>query len=427
MRKLAALALLLLIAAPFLGLAGPAAAHADLDWTSPAEGKTLNVCPAGVLMHFSEAVAAGGLTATAGKAVLNAGPALDDKTFLVKTQGHCPGHHLALGWRTVSADDGHVASGMVDYRIGLGPSPTVAAPALARAGTPFLGSQQATVTLRALGYAALAAFIGGLVFLGVAWPEGAEVRSARAVLVISVLVGALTSLGDLYAAAARTTSSYDIGAALDQPFGREFAAMVLGWLLAGVVVVDLLQRGTSVLTRLGWRTSAAVTGGALIFLEGRSAHASQAAASAWGTAADFLHVACMSIWVGGLMMLVVCVLPRRRIHELDEVVPRFSTLAQITIIGVVASGLLLVSVVLAPVPNIWSTHYVRVLAIKILLLGVALAAAMFSKRWMDRRASSHGGRLFGVRGIALSIGAEAVLAIGVLTAAGTLVSSSPGL
>ena len=427
MRKLATLALLLLIAAPVLGIAGPAAAHADLDWTSPAEGKALKACPADVVMHFSEAVATGGLTATTGTVVLNARPTVDDQTFLVQTQGHCQAHHLALGWRTISADDGHVASGMVDYRIGLHRSPAMAVPILTTAVTPFLGSQQATVTLRALGYTALAAFIGGLVFLGFAWPAGAEVRSARIVLVGSVLLGALTSLGDLYAAAARTTASYDIRAALDQPFGREFAAMALVWLLAGVVVVDLLQRGRTVLTRVGWRISAAVAGGALIFLEGRSAHASQAAAPAWGTAGDFLHVACMSIWVGGLLMLVVCVLPRRRIDELDEVVPRFSTVAQIAVVGVIASGLLLVSVVLAPVPDIWGTHYARVLALKVLLLGVALGAAMFSKRWVDRRTSSRGRLSVGVRGIALSVGAEAVLAIGVLAAAGTLVSSSPGL
>lgn len=426
MRKLAALALLALVVTPILGIAGPAAAHAELDWTRPTTGTALKSCPVDVLMHFTEAVATGGLTVTTNKALLSVQAAVDNQTFIVATRTHCQAHGLALAWRTVSADDGHVASGVVSYRIGNDP-PMAVAPTLSSPSTPFLGSQPATVALRVLGYVALAGFIGGLVFLCIAWPAGAEVRSARVALVLSVVLGVATSVGNLYAAAARATSTYDVGSALDQPFGREFAAMALAWLLAGIVVVDLLQRGSAVLDRIGWRLSAVLVGSALIFLEGRTAHASQAADSAWGAAGDFLHVACMSIWVGGLLMLVACVLPRRHLPELDEVVPRFSTLAQIAVIGVVVSGLLLVCVVLAPIPDLWHTHYLRILGIKLLVLGGALAAAMFSKRWVDRRAQRLGRRWVGVRGIAVSVSAEAGLALGVLAAAGTLVSSSPGL
>lgn len=409
-----------------IGLAAPASAHAELDWTTPSTGAPLKACPAHVVMHFTEAVAGGGLTVSAGKAVLTSQAAVDNQTFVVTTAGHCARDSLLLSWRTVSADDGHVANGDLTFRVGVARA-TSAPMAVGTPDTPPLGTQQAAVAFRTLGYVALACFLGGLVFLCVVWPEGAQVRSSRRVLVLAIIAGVASSLGSLVAVAAQTTSSYDVGAVLDQAFGREYAAMALLWLLAGIIVVDLLQRGRGVLDRPGWRVAAALAGGGLIFMEGRTAHASQSSTSAWGTASDLLHVACMSVWVGGLIMLVACVLPRRRIDELDAVVPRFSVLAQMAVIGVVASGVLLVCEVIAPVPNFWETHYVHVLLIKLGVLAGALGAAFFSKRWVDRRMATSGRRSAGVGAIALSVGVETALAIGLLVAAGTLVSSSPGL
>jgi len=348
MRRSSVLVTLLLAAAVALGIAGPASAHAELAWVTPSTSTPLKSCPVDVVMRFTEAVATDGLTVTAGRSVLPVQAAVDNQTFVVTTRGHCQPQGLGLAWRTVSADDGHVASGMVSYRFGATRAVAVGAAATAPT-TPLLGSSQATIALRTIGYLALAGFIGGLVFLCLAWPAGAEVRSSRVVLVVSVLAGVVSSIGDLFAAAARTTSSYDLGGALEQPYGREFAAMAMLWLLAGVVVVDLLQRGSAVLDRFAWRVSAVLVGGGLILIEGRSAHATQAVDSGWGTVSDFLHVTSMSVWVGGLLMLVGCVLPRRRLDELDEVVPRFSGLAQMAVAGIVASGLLLVCVVLAPV------------------------------------------------------------------------------
>lgn len=421
------LATLALSVAVVVGLAAPASAHAELDWTTPSAGAPIKVCPAHVIMHFTEAVATGGLTVSVGKVDLASQAAVDNQTFVVTTAGHCGPHSLLLSWRTVSADDGHVASGQVAFKIGGAPSTASPVAAVSTPRPPMLGTQQAAIAFRSLGYLGLAGFIGGLVFLCLVWPEGAQVRSSRFVLVLSVVAGVASSVGSLVAVAAQTTSSYDIGAVLDQAFGREYAATTMLWVLAGIVVVDLLQRGRDVLDRLGWRVAAVFAAAGLIFMEGRTAHASQSANSAWGTASDFLHITCMSIWVGGLIMLVACVLPRRHIDELDEVVPRFSTLAQIAVIGVVASGVLLVCEVIAPIPDFWATRYTHVLLIKLGVLAAALGAAFFSKRWIDRRAASAGRRAVGVRGIAISIGAEAALAIGVLIAAGTLVSSSPGL
>lgn len=427
MRIRSLLAILLLSLGMVGGLAAPASAHAELDWTSPAIGASLKECPAHVIMHFTEAVATGGLTVSAGRVRLDAQAAVDNETFVVTTGGHCAPHALTLAWRTVSADDGHVAAGNVAFKIGAARSVVAPVAALVPPTTPALGTTQAAAAFRTLGYLALAGFIGGLVFLSMVWPEGAQVRSSRRVLVLSVVAGVASSVGALFSVAAQTTGSYDVGAVLDQAFGREYAATALLWLLAGLVVVDLLQRGRGALERAGWRVSAVLAGGGLVFIEGRSAHASQSAQSAWGTASDFLHVTCMSVWVGGLIMLVACVLPRRHVDELDVVVPRFSTLAQVAVVGVVASGVLLVCEVIAPIPDFWNTHYTRVLAVKLMVLAAALGAAFFSKRWVDRRTAATSRRSVGVRSIALSVGAEAALAVGVLMAAGTLVSSSPGL
>ena len=162
-------------------------------------------------------------------------------------------------------------------------------------------------------------------------------------------------------------------------------------MLAAVIVVGLVQGGQDAVRGLAWRVGALVVGIGLIRATSMNAHGSQGSDPAWGEVADLLHLAGVSAWVGGLVMLTVGVLPRGRLDELEVVVPRFSKVAQISVLLIVASGLILVWRLIWPIDGLLSTHYNRVLAIKLGLFVLVMVAAAASKRWVDRNVTGTDG------------------------------------
>lgn len=288
----------------------------------------------------------------------------------------------------------------------------------------FFCSPEATATFRVLGYLGLAGFVGGSAFIAGVWKDGAGSRSAQRLLVIGVLAGLVGACGDIGCAILRLSSSMDARATLEQPFGRSFFALGLLWTLALVPLIAVLRDGTAAAHRAGWRLMVVIVGGALVFVNGETAHGAQT--SPLGAVTDFVHVAAMSLWIGGLLMLVMGVLPRRDLDELDLVVPRFSKVAQAAVALVVLSGLAMLWEIVSGLPHFWGTHYADTVLTKIGILAATLAAAMLSRRWVLRRSSGARARP-GLRSITASLLLESLGAVCVLAAAGSLATSSPGL
>jgi copper transport protein len=96
---------------------------------------------------------------------------------------------------------------------------------------------------------------------------------------------------------------------------------------------------------------------------------------------------------------------------------------------IVASGSILVWQLIWPIDGLLSTHYNRVLVVKLSLFALVLAAAMASKRWVDRNVTgaTAARRRTAVRDIRTSVVAETVLVAAVLGAASVLATSSPGV
>jgi putative copper export protein len=287
----------------------------------------------------------------------------------------------------------------------------------------------AEVTARLVGYLAMAVLIGGLLFVSMLWPAGAQETRTRIVLLTSVVAGAAAAVAEVSIMLWRADGSLTLSTVLAEDFGRAHAAMVLLWLLAAVIVAGVVQNGADGVRRLPWRIGALVVGAGLIRLTGMTAHASQGPDPAWGEVADFLHLAAVSAWVGGLVVLTVGVLPRRRLDELEEVVPKFSNVAKVSVLVIVASGLILVWQLIWPIDGIFATHYSRVLVIKLGLFVLVLTAAMASKRWVDNTltGSVAARRRTAVRSITASVAAETALISAVLGAASVLATSSPGV
>lgn len=291
------------------------------------------------------------------------------------------------------------------------------------------GIELVSVAGRIVGYAAMAVLVGGLLFVSLLWPAGARERRTRLMLGISVVAGIAAAGVSVGVVIWQTDGALSLADALAAEQGRVATANALLWVLAAVVVAAVLQRGNEIVRTLPWCVGATVVAGGLLRTAGMASHASQGSHPAWGGVADFLHLLAVSAWVGGLAVMTVALLPRRRLQELESVVPGFSRVAQSSVLLLLASGAILLWQVVGSVDDFWSTDYARVLVVKASLLGLVLLAAMASKRWVDKHLAdaiaTH--RETAVRSLAASVATETVLVLTVLGAASVLVTSSPGI
>lgn len=409
-------------------VASPAAAHDELEKSAPATGTTLDKLPSYATLVFSEALGPEDLTIrAAGRALEVDAVAGKPSTLKVDLRQVKPAKTVLLSWKAEDPHDGHESSGVITLHV---KETGAAAASDANANAPPDDSRLitwVTVAARVVGYLAMAVFVGGLLFISLLWPAGAEVRRTRRLLGASVAAGILAAAASEAVVVWRSSGGMTLREALNEDFGRVTTAMALLWLLAAVVVAAVFQRGEGVVRELPWRVAALIVGAGLIRTTGMNAHATQGPEPTWGAAAEFLHLVGISAWVGGLTIMTVCLLPRRRISELERIVPRFSTIALVSVLVIVSSGLILSWQIISSVDGFWQTQYARVLLLKLVLFGTVLLAAMKSKSWVARHLNVSPHRGTAVGSFVASVATETVLVIAVLGAASVLVTSSPGV
>ncbi|GAA0641914.1 CopD family protein [Kutzneria viridogrisea] len=293
------------------------------------------------------------------------------------------------------------------------------------------------VIARVLDYTATALFLGGSAFVTLLWPAGAGERRTRRLLTVGWVFGLLSTVAGIGLEGVWATQRPIIDAVdwqllqqvLHLDFGRVWVAKALLWVLAGVVLADLLHRGEDAARSVAWRVGALAIGVGLLRTTGMTGHASDAAEAGITQIADLVHLAGMCLWVGGLAVLLIGVLPRRRAQELAVVVPRYSTLALISVLAVLAAGAVLAWQLVGSVDAVLHSGYGQILLTKLAILLVLLAAAQASKSWVKRRldlAVVLRGDAATVRPFVYSVAAETVLVLIVLLAAAFLVTASPG-
>ena len=307
------------------------------------------------------------------------------------------------------------------------------------AGAPVFSSTTKTVYViaRDTEYLCGALFWGGLAFLSGLWPAGASVRRIRMLLTAAWLGGTTATAAALALDGAWITQNGPGGAlrssvvrnVLHTDFGRQWACKFLLWLLALVLLAELLRGGSHIVTSLAWRVGAFAVGLATLRIDGLSGHSRDTRTPALAEIADLVHVMAISVWLGGLAVLVVGVLPRRDVDELARIVPKYSKLAMVSVGAVVASGTVLAWRLLGGIGQLTSTTWGHLLLIKLTLLAVVLAAAYGSKTWVAHRLDFavilRGDRAL-VRSFVLSVAAETALVICVVAVAGFLATADPG-
>jgi len=429
-RAVSALVTLLTAALMTIALAWPAQAHTELVESTPGSGASLKKLPAHATLVFSEEVAADDLAVTSGTTELPVRQVPGQPKALRVDLGSVEAAAtVRLAWQMVSEHDGHESSGVLTLHVRGAAAAATTVPAAADTGSDEQIVDDLALASRALGYLAMAVLVGGLLFVSLLWPAGAGERRTQQLLGGATAVGLVASATAAGIVVWRAGDGVSLADALAEDVGRAYVAMVLLWLLAGVVVVAVIQGGETVVRELPWRFGAAVVGAGLLRTTGMNAHAVQTDEPNWGIAADFLHLIGISAWVGGLTVLSLCLLPRRRLTELERVVPRFSKVAAGSVMLIVASGLILTWQIISTVDGFWSTHYADVLIVKISLFTLVLLVAMNSKRWVQKSLARAvvAGRRNAVKSFAVSVAAESVLVVAVLGAASVLTTSSPGV
>ncbi|MFF1568691.1 copper resistance CopC/CopD family protein [Streptomyces sp. NPDC058293] len=428
--------------AALLFAAPTASAHTELDSSAPKNGTRLTHTPATVRLTFSEPVdladihiSTGGKRLTLSRPERGAGKDTVVEVAVPKTTGQS---RLALVWQVRDMEDGHPTSGSLSFPL------TAKAADASASGLPQQAAPAPSETVRKVwavtrwvGYLALALYVGGLAFVAVLWPVGAQDGRARRILalswtsglaaslVASGLQGAYGAVGDL-GDVLRPSTYQDL---LSTEAGIVAACRVLMWVLAAVVLAALLQGGEGAARSPGWRTGALVVAVGLLRTTGMTGHNSEGSHPGWGAVADLVHLLGISLWLGGLTLLLLGVLPRRRPEELSAAVSGYSTLAGVSVAAIVLAGAVLTWQVIGSFGALLHTDYGRLLLLKLAVLVAALIIAQRSRGWVRTRldiAVLLRGDRATVRPFVYSVAAETGLVLVVLAATSLLVTSAPG-
>lgn len=348
---MAAVVVALLGALLAVGAATPASAHAMLERTSPAAQSVVAHAPAQVSVSFSEAV-----TLVPGAVRVYDGALHEVDTGTASHVGGDPtsaGVALAPGlapgtytvtWRVVSADS-HPVSGGFSFSIGH-PGPSAAPP------PPEDGGGAAGVALavaRFVEYAGLAA-LGGAAVLVALRRAGAEepvLRRARRGVVAgwwALLVGSVLALllQGPDAAGSALTSVFDptvLGTTLASSTGLLLAARVVLVLVAGLLGRRLVAAAEAPAPFGERAVAAAAAALAAAATFSASGHAGVDPPVVLGMVVDLAHLTAMSLWIGGLVALLLALRRAADTAAVATVLPRFSRGAQVAVGVIVATGL----------------------------------------------------------------------------------------
>ena len=224
--------------------------------------------------------------------------------------------------------------------------------------------------------------------------------AGAAVWTVAGAGAAFFQAASLYSSPPRLDEAYgaQLGAFLtDVGIGRAWLAFVLAGALVTVICFAVRNRIALVLTLVGSAIS-------IVYLVGEG-HSGSSDVHDIAVTATWLHVIFVSLWVGGLLTLVVIRrdLPARR---LAPVLLRYSTVALVAFIVVAASGYLSAAVRVGDLPALLTPYGLLVL-VKVGALAVLGALGALYRRWILRLVAAGRDRAFW----ALVLGELAVMGI----------------
>ncbi|WP_245722326.1 copper resistance CopC/CopD family protein [Micromonospora matsumotoense] len=422
-RSAVLLGLLLALLSVPLAPATPAAAHAALVATSPVRDAVISAPPGEVVLVFSEAVSPviGRVQVLGpdGRRVTVGEPVAQGATLRipVRVPDRPLGTYL-VSYRVISADS-HPVAGSFAYSAGA-PSATPPEPVAvderpAGAWTP---------AARYVGYLGLVLAVGPTLLGAVRWPRRRRRRAVTATGYVGLALVAVGTAGTWVAQAADMVgvpvgglSRGDLAAVAGSDIGPVLGARLA---LAGAAAV-LLPAVAGGRAGRGRRVALTVVGLAGLLTWPLAGHPVASPLPPVSILADVVHLAGMSVWLGGLFTLAVFLLPGTHRRVLARVLPAWSRWATIAVGWLVASGVGQAAIELGRPGALFGTDYGRLLCAKAALLAAVLGVAAWQRRMV--RGGEAADR---PRRVARAAGVELAATAVVLALTAVLVQTPPG-
>jgi copper transport protein len=390
-----------------IATASPAAAHATLVSTDPAEGARLDEVPSRVTLEFSEGVSLGAgyarVLSRDGTRVDSGAPSVDGTVLTIPLRAGLPEGGYLVTYRVISADS-HPISGAYSFVVGDGELVSSGAAAAEDSTDPVVAV--ALPATRWVGFAGIALAVGVPVLALLCWPAGWAFGTLRRLATwgaIGVAVAALVSflLQGPYAAASGLGSVFDpslLAATAASEAGRALLVRAACAALLAVVLLPVWRRGEP--PSPGRVTVAGILAAGVVVSTAATGHP---VAGPWPLLAvlvTVVHVAAMAVWLGGLAALLVGVLrPAVPAAELGAVITRWSRLAFAVVAALLVSGTVQTVREVESPTALFVTTYGWVLVAKLVLVLVILAAAGVSRVWVQQRLGVRRSRPARQRGI----------------------------
>jgi copper transport protein len=375
-------AVLIGILAGSFGLAAPASAHASLVSSDPPANQIVAQAPTQVTLTFTESIGLvnGKVTVTApdNTRADQGQPRVDGDRVIIPLRPNGKHGTYLVSYRIVSADS-HPVGGAFTFSV-----VTTSTPPTSTVGSVATSPVISVLfpIARWLGYAGLVLLVGSVLVLAVLWPQRlSRTGPIRVIWLGAGLVG-LSTLLELGLQIPNEAGGFgdvqqsDVQDVLSSQFGAAHLIR-LGVLAAALLLLRPIVRGK------GWgadRVLLAVLGAIGIATWSVSGHPYASPIPTVTVVADMIHIAAMSVWLGGLVMLAVFLLPKANAAELSAIVPIWSRWAAYAVGALVLTGIAQGLVEVGSVSALFTTEYGQLLLAKVVLLGAVLLVASYSRR-----------------------------------------------
>ncbi len=441
---------LVLVAVAALTLPAVASAHAYLTKTVPAASVELESPPPSVQLTYDEAVEprfalisvtdVNAHSVTAG--TVTRSPANPDT--LVMPLKKVPRGWYLVYWRAISVD-GHPVQGAFTFAVGPnpGPPPQFVIPHIAKTATstPLLVARWVAflTVMTAIGLFILRMLIARPLVSRV---PGTSLRGISVAFFVTSGLAAIALpiyLEESLVIDSINRSFFSFGALIPlwrvTAFGRGWFDLWICFLLfvlaaAIAIASDRPERPRRSIAALVALPGALLAAAAVLVLPGASGHAGQTSPRGLAVLLDWLHLVSGSVWLGGLVGLVLLwwtLGAEHRVAAFRVCVPRFSNVAFLSVLVLVGSGVWASILHLPVLDALWLTSYGKVILIKsaLLLATLPLAATNMLRNKPSLAAGDPARNHSAARLLRLFVGSEAALVIGAVFAAALLSSLAP--
>ncbi|MEV6816491.1 CopD family protein, partial [Micromonospora sp. NPDC051296] len=287
-------------------------------------------------------------------------------------------------YRVISADS-HPVSGAFTYSVGAPSEPPVDTGNDSRAD-PVVSA--AIKVAKFVGYAGLLLVVGPALVLALLWPRRLSRRGPARLAWTGLGLVALATVAVTLLQVPYTNGGgpFDItGEGLSLTLGSAFGAahlVRLGLLAAAAFLLRPLLAGP--VGRTDLVILGVLAGGALLTWP-LAGHPAASPAPAVSVVVDAVHLGSMAVWLGGLVMLAVFLLPRADERELGAILPIWSRWAALAVSALLLAGIVQALIEVATPAALVSTQYGRLVLAKIGLFAAVIAVAAYSRYLVRKR------------------------------------------